>query len=77
VTCVICARDPVVAAEQQLALARALPRAVARVLHSGHLPMLTAPDALARALLAWAGAPGQSAPAPTAAMPDALARSAA
>ena len=77
VTCVICARDPVVAAEQQLALARALPSGVARVLYSGHLPMLTTPKALSRVLLAWAGRPDRSAAAMPTAMPTAHAGSAA
>ena len=60
VTCVIGARDPVVTADHQLALLCALRRGVGTLIDSGHLPMLTAPDLVARTLVAWAraGVPG-------------------
>jgi pimeloyl-ACP methyl ester carboxylesterase len=62
VTCVISARDPVVAPSHQLALARALPRGVVHVIDSGHLPMFTTPGRLARALTAWAARPAPDRP---------------
>ncbi|MFP4044109.1 MAG: alpha/beta fold hydrolase [Rhodosalinus sp.] len=61
VTVVVCARDPVVPYAHQMALARALPFGVARIVDSGHLPMLTAPDRFARTVRAWLE-DGQSAP---------------
>ncbi|RBI86367.1 hypothetical protein DRV85_06370 [Rhodosalinus halophilus] len=53
VTVVICARDPVVAFAHQMALARELPAAVARIADTGHLPMLTAPRRFAMTVRAW------------------------
>jgi pimeloyl-ACP methyl ester carboxylesterase len=54
VTVAVLARDPVVTAEHQLALARRLPDALVQVIDSGHLPMVTAPTLVERALAGWA-----------------------
>jgi pimeloyl-ACP methyl ester carboxylesterase len=57
VTVTVLARDPVVTAEHQLTLARRLPGAVAQVIDSGHLPMITAPSLFQRTVAAWAAHP--------------------
>jgi len=53
VTCLVSACDPIVKAGHQMAVVRALPRGVAEIIDTGHLPMLTSPARFMEALMAW------------------------
>lgn len=77
VTVAVLARDPVVTAEHQLALARRLPDALVQVIDSGHLPMVTAATLIERALAGWAAHPRPPARAAPVAAPPAAAMTAA